>query len=173
MSATLDEFITLTPLTCVQQVNAVLTAASPRPRGFKVFYTLFGVYCGVLAYRAYRTYCKRSAVTDAQAANVTIPAVNEVAAASPVNGQLAPNPSPILLQPADASNTDMSWRYGPPTASELKLGYESGDDEEKSVCKSNGEPEVPTVSVGTSTVGKSEQEDKIEGESPNATTFSV
>ncbi|XP_020815596.1 uncharacterized protein LOC110189739 [Drosophila serrata] len=180
MPAILDEFITLTPLTCVQQVNALLNAASSKPRGCKVFCTLFGVYCGVLAYRAYKVHSKRIAVQDGQAANIAVEAVNEVeetdliSAFSDMSGRLAPDPSPILLQPADMSNTDMLWRYGPQTTSELKPDSESSDEDERSITKSNGGSEVATVSVGTSTKGKHvrKHEDKIEGESTKA-NFSV
>lgn len=115
MSEVLEEYITLTPLTCVQQVNALLDATSSKPGSCKVLYALFGVYCGVLAYRAYRNHCaKRSEVGAAPDLTASLPADHKVEAtilvATPSHvseEQLVPQPSPILLQPADFSSTDM------------------------------------------------------------------
>ncbi|XP_026834016.1 uncharacterized protein LOC6542554 isoform X2 [Drosophila erecta] len=112
MAEILEEFITLTPLTCVQQCNALLGSTSGKPRSCFVFFTLFGVYCGVLIFRAYRTY---SSKPEADGAKIT----EEVTSGAKAEDlDIGPGPSlvnefverakPILLQPVEFSSTDMS-----------------------------------------------------------------
>ncbi|XP_039479583.1 uncharacterized protein LOC120444116 [Drosophila santomea] len=115
MAEILEEFITLTPLTCVQQCNALLGPTSGKPRSCFVFFTLFGVYCGVLIFRTYRTYSSKE---EGDRENITEGVTLETKAE---NLNIGPGPSlvnefveqakPILLQPVEFSSTDMRWRY--------------------------------------------------------------
>ncbi|XP_030569424.1 uncharacterized protein LOC115768861 [Drosophila novamexicana] len=57
MAGLSEDFITLTQLNCVQQCSALIH--SPKPRNYITAATLFGIYCGVLAYRSYRNYRAR------------------------------------------------------------------------------------------------------------------
>ncbi|XP_034650510.1 uncharacterized protein LOC117890017 [Drosophila subobscura] len=56
MANSLEEFIILTPLTCVEQCNALMKATSAKTKPCYLFISLFGVYCGLVAYRSFRSY---------------------------------------------------------------------------------------------------------------------
>ncbi|XP_017001094.2 uncharacterized protein [Drosophila takahashii] len=183
MAEVLEEFITLTPLTCVQQCNALLGATSGKPRSCSVFFTLFGVYCGVLVFRAYRTYSsKQGGDGEKISEGVTLEAkaddLNLEPGPSPVK-EFAEQAKPILLQPVEFSSTDMRWRYSHqlPDASlmqESDSGEEVTQDDEtlSNVGDNKDEDEPATVSVATSTSGARSRVHE-DGEHTEATLFPV
>ncbi|KAH8399702.1 hypothetical protein KR215_000306 [Drosophila sulfurigaster] len=54
MAGFAQEFITLTPLNCVKECRALIQ--TPKQRNYLTTAALFGLYCGVLLYRAYKKY---------------------------------------------------------------------------------------------------------------------
>ncbi|XP_016943294.2 uncharacterized protein [Drosophila suzukii] len=190
MAEVLEEFITLTPLTCVQQCNALLGATSGKPRSCFVFFTLFGVYCGVLVLRAYRTYSsKQGGDGEKISEGVTLEAkaddLNLEPGPSPVK-EFVDQAKPILLQPIEFSSTDMRWRYcnHMPQAdlkqdpdSDDELPEKNGHDEfdKNTNVGDNDDPEAPTVSEATSTSRAMSRahEDIVDGDHAEAKTFSV
>ncbi|XP_017044599.1 uncharacterized protein LOC108090433 [Drosophila ficusphila] len=192
MAEILEEFITLTPLTCVQQVDALL-GTTAKPKSCAVFFTLFGVYCGALAYRAYRSYSSnqggdRAMILQGIALEPKVEDLNVEEDSSLVNDIVQPT-SPILLQPIDFSSTDMRWRYcSRLLEAEVKVGSESNrekdekakkvdilESERTSIVADDDEYEPPTVSVATSTTREKArpQGDSVDNEHVQETTFLV
>ncbi|XP_034141875.1 uncharacterized protein LOC117592310 [Drosophila guanche] len=60
MANSLEEFIILTPLTCVEQCNALMKATSAKTSPCYLLISIFGVYCGLVAYRSYRSYIDKT-----------------------------------------------------------------------------------------------------------------
>ncbi|EDX06215.1 uncharacterized protein LOC6733575 [Drosophila simulans] len=186
MAEILEEFITLTPLTCVQQCNALLGSTSGKPRSCFVFFTLFGVYCGVLIFRAYRTYSsKQEGVEEKITEGVTLEAKAE-------DLNIGPGPSlvhgyvdqtkPILLQPVGFSSTDMRWRYcNDLPEAELAQGSDSenrvtekddiDDLERMSNVVDDNDVQKPVASTSMATARA--PEDNADGEHVEPTPFSV
>ncbi|XP_016986367.2 uncharacterized protein LOC108049626 [Drosophila rhopaloa] len=156
MTEDLEEFITLTPLTCVQQCNALLGARSTKPKSCIVFFTLFGAYCGVLVYRAYRAYASKQGgngekISEVIALEAKADDLNVEPGSSLVN-ELLEQAQPILLQPVELSSTDMRWRYCSQLPEpEFKLGSDGDDEEFEESSIILDENDHVTVSAATST----------------------
>ncbi|XP_016957457.1 uncharacterized protein LOC108029596 [Drosophila biarmipes] len=190
MAEVLEEFITLTPLTCVQQCNALLGATSGKPRSCFLFFTLFGVYCGVLVFRAYRTYSSKQGgdgekIPEGVTLSAKVDDLNVEPGPSPVK-EFVDHAKPILLQPIEFSSTDMRWRYcnhlpqadlkqGP--NSDEEVPEKNGQDEFDQISDvgDNDELEASDVAVATSTSRAMSRthEDIVDGEHAEAKTFSV
>lgn len=105
MSEVYEEFITLTPLNCVQQVKALLGASEPtEAKGCGLFLTLFGVYCGVLVYRTYRNYRRGR---DAKENRAKIEAINSVPTPSMVSEHVSSQTPLYMQQVGGSSRTDI------------------------------------------------------------------
>ncbi|XP_017106022.2 uncharacterized protein [Drosophila bipectinata] len=155
MSDVFDDFITLTPLNCVQQVNSLLATEPPKQQGCGLFLSLFGVYCGVLIYRAYRNYCRdREAIANQNHVTAKIEVISSVPTPSLVS-EHASSQTPILLQPVSGTSaSDMRWRYGNPQKASTAFRVGSEDEEEiqhKRHVLEKGATTASTVSIATST----------------------
>ncbi|KAI8035771.1 uncharacterized protein LOC128256776 [Drosophila gunungcola] len=182
MADVLEEYITLTPLTCVQQCNALLGTTSGKPKSCFVFFTLFGAYCGVLVYRAYRSYASKQGgdgekISEGIQLEAKAEFLNVEPGSSLVN-EFLDRAQPILLQPVEFSSTDMRWRYCSQRAKpDFRLGGSDSDDEaaEKNVIeeldsKSNVVDEVEPTTSTTKPEGHMEN---VDGKHHKTTTFSV
>ncbi|XP_017066172.1 uncharacterized protein LOC108104543 [Drosophila eugracilis] len=184
MSDVVEEFITLTPLTCVHQCNALLGETTGKPRSCFVFFTLFGVYCGVLVLRAYRTYSSRHGGDGVKISEgVTLEAKAEELDFGPgpsLVKEFVQQAKPILLQPVELSSTDMRWRYcNNLTEDEFNKGYgeevAEKTEEFERIGDEVADDELPTVSVATSTsrARSPARENNVDKERVETKTFSV
>lgn len=179
MSEVYEEFITLTPLNCLQKVNALLGSDPPKTRGCGLFLTLFGVYCGVLMYRTYRNYCRtRDAKENKVPFQAKIEAINSVPTPS-LMSEHASSQTPIHMQPVGGSSrTDIRWRYGDPQKASTAFRASSADDEDVPQRRHVTEKDAPTpstVSIATSTTTSrpttAPHGSRIDGDSTNSTPF--
>ncbi|XP_022220223.2 uncharacterized protein LOC111072577 [Drosophila obscura] len=106
MANNLEEFIILTPLTCVEQCNALMEATTAKPKPCYLFISLFGVYCGLVAYRSYRSYLANIARSQEP-----VPRPVDVVSALPAAfvSELGELPPRLMFE--SLSFTDNSWCY--------------------------------------------------------------
>ncbi|XP_002017799.2 uncharacterized protein LOC6592465 [Drosophila persimilis] len=144
MDKTLEEFIIFTPLTCVEQCNALMEATAAKPKTCYVFVSLFGAYCGLLAYRAYRNYVANTG-TSSEPAPGPLDAIPALPAA--LVSELRDLPTQLMFESINLAEN--SWCFyselTTPSMDHLVRTTQTLDDEEANASTSTSVPKLKSV----------------------------